>query len=915
MNKQDQLATIVECCTADLVLGTETWLNADVSNGELALSADFNIFRKDRSYQRGGGVMIAVKSHFKAQLLDTDAHLEILWIVLQLSAGETCIVGVCYRPPDASIEFVDNLNDSLSFVQCKHPTSPIILAGDFNYPGIDWRTCTPTGGTRRNECIDFLDTLSLFNMTQMVSVPTRGSSVLDLVLTTEPENMRVHVLDCISDHNVLHCEAMIKVVKPEKQMKVLYDYKRADVLNILSDLSSFSDHFLTSLHSRDTNENWRIVHEKLMQLKNQYIPTITITSSTHNSWFTSHVKRCINKKKRLYSKARFSGTDAAWEEYRNYAKICDREIKTAKDKFFNEDLPALLTNNTKKFWKVVNPRKCSGQPIHLTKDDKLLSPSEAAEELNLFFGSVYTEEEPISADLKFDSINATMNDIVITPEGIESAIERLANNSSPGPDGICPKLLKITKPVISRIFVALFQQSIDTGCVPDTWKIARVTPIFKSGDSSMPSNYRPISLTSIPCKLLEHIISSAVMTYLTEQNYFIPNQHGFQRGRSCETQLFELVTDLHYAVHASTIIDAVFIDLAKAFDKVPHSRLLMKLDCLKINRNVTTWINNFLCNRYQFVTVNDCSSTLIQVKSGVPQGSVLGPILFLIYINDISKNLASTTRLFADDCVIYRKITNPNDHTALQKDLDSIATWCDQWQMRINASKTKVITFTNTTQPPINSYLINAMPIEHVSSIKYLGVHLSADLSWNAHIDAITSKASKTLGFIRRHLHQANWKTKLTAYTSLVRSKIEYASFIWNPHQIYLINKLESMQNKAARFITRNYLRHSSITNIKASLSLPLLEKRRVLALLSHFHKLYHNHSSFATTYILPAHHYFPRLDHPFKVLVPYARTNIFYNSPLLCALRLWNDLPHDVVSVRNFDAFVEMLKSSPNIV
>lgn len=886
-----------------------------MSNSELALSADFNIFRKDRSCQRGGGVMIAVKSHFQAQLLDTTTHLEILWIVLQLSASVTCIVGVCYRPPDASVEFVDNLNDSLSFVQCKYPTSTIILCGDFNYPGIDWRTCIPVGGTRRNECVEFLDTLSVFNMTQMVSLPTRGSSVLDLVFTNEPENMCVHVLECISDHNVLHCEAKIKVVKPEKQKKVLYDYKRADVEHLLSDLSSFSDHFLTSFHSRDTNENWRMVCEKLLQLKNQYIPTITITSSTRNSWFTSHVKRCINKKKRLYSKARFSGTDTDWQEYTNYAKLCDKEIEIAKHKFFNEDLPALLTNNTKKFWKVVNPTNSSGQSIHLTRDDKLLSPSEAAEELNLFFGSVFTEEEPISADLKFDSINATMNDIMITPEGIESAIERLANNSSPGPDGICPKLLKITKPVISRVFEALFQQSIDTGCVPDAWKIARVTPIFKSGDSSIPSNYRPISLTSIPCKLLEHIISSAVMKYLTKHNYFIPNQHGFQRGRSCETQLFELVTDLHHAVHASTIIDAVFIDFAKAFDKVPHSRLLMKLACLNINRNVTNWITNFLCKRYQFVTVNDSSSTLIEVKSGVPQGSVLGPILFLIYINDIAKNLTSTTRLFADDCVIYRQITNRNDHIALQKDLNSISTWCDQWQMKINASKTKVITFTTTTNPPLNSYLINAMPIEHVSSIKYLGVQLSADLTWNAHIDAITSKASKTLGFIRRHLHHANWKTKLTAYTSLVRSKIEYASFIWNPHQIYLTNKLESIQNKAARFITSNYLCHSSITSIKASLNLPSLEKRRLLALLSHFHKLYHNHSSFATTYILPAHRYFPRLDHPYKVLVPYARTNLLYNSPLLCAIRHWNDLPHDVVSVKNHDAFVEMLNSSLNIV
>lgn len=186
-----------------------------------------------------------------------------------------------------------------------------------------------------------------------------------------------------------------------------------------------------------------------------------------------------------------------------------------------------------------------------------------------------------------------MNDLIITPEGIESAIDRLSNNSAPGPDGICTKMLKMTKPIISPILAALFQQSIDTGIVPDDWKVGRITPIYKSGDRSVPSNYRPISLTSIPCKLLEHIISSAVMKYLSEHNFFSNNQHGFQKGRSCETQLFELITDLHQAVHDSIKIDAIFIDFKKAFDKVPHSRLMMKLSRLNIHGKIINWISSF----------------------------------------------------------------------------------------------------------------------------------------------------------------------------------------------------------------------------------------------------------------------------------------------------------------------------------
>ncbi|XP_077507312.1 uncharacterized protein LOC144116455 [Amblyomma americanum] len=204
---------------------------------------------------------------------------------------------------------------------------------------------------------------------------------------------------------------------------------------------------------------------------------------------------------------------------------------------------------------------------------------------------------------------------------------------------------------------------------------------------------------------------------------------------------------------------------------------------------------------------------------------------------------------------------------------------------------------------------MNIIPIENVSTVKYLGVHFSSDLKRNNHIDAIVSKSSKALGFIRRHLHQAHPAAKFLAYTTLVRSEIEYASLIWNPHQLYLIHKLEAIQNKAARFITKNYSRQSSITAIKASLKLPSLEKRRILALLSHIHRLYHSHSSFASYYIRPTHRIFPRLDHALKIELMIARTHLFSHSPLFLAVHHWNKLPSDIVFTLNHDAFVQKLK------
>ncbi|XP_077550804.1 uncharacterized protein LOC144164143 [Haemaphysalis longicornis] len=234
--------------------------------------------------------------------------------------------------------------------------------------------------------------------------------------------------------------------------------------------------------------------------------------------------------------------------------------------------------------------------------------------------------------------------------------------------------------------------------------------------------------------------------------------------------------------------------------------------------------------------------------------------------------------------------------------------------MEINLSKTKTMSFTRASNVQLSSYYMDNMCIENVSTLKYLGVHLSSNLTWNDHIDYVISKASRTLGFIRRHLYLANQSTKLLAYTALVRSKMEYASLIWNPNQTYLINKLECLQNKAARFVTKNYSTTSSITAIKASLQLPSLEKRRLMALLSHFHRLYHTQSSFTASHIKPANLIFPRLDHPFKVRLMFARTNLLRQSPLFLAIYHWNKLPQQIACIKDHDSFVNHLKGSLNM-
>lgn len=502
-----------------------------------------------------------------------------------------------------------------------------------------------------------------------------------------------------------------------------------------------------------------------------------------------------------------------------------------------------------------------------------------------------------------------MEPIDIQLEGIITAINNLKLSSSCGVDGINSKVLKNTVTVTSKILLHIFRQSLETGMIPSDWKLAKIIPIFKSGNKTSCENYRPISLTCICCKILEHIIASHIYRHLESNHFFFKNQHGFRKGFSCETQLFEFTTELHANMDNNYQTDCVFLDYSKAFDRVAHCRLISKLSALKLDSRTLSWLRNFLSNRQQYTTVNNLSSSLSDVSSGVPQGSVLAPLLFLIFINDLPQHVSSCIRVFADDCIIYRPIKNSEDHLSLQNDLDVINGWCSAWLMTLNVSKCKVMSFTRKPSISEFSYSINHSILSTATQYRYLGVILTPNLSWSDHITAISASASKSLGFLRRNLKAAPSGIRKLSYLTLVRPQLEYACSIWSPHQKYLIDSLERIQNRASRFIANNYSPHSSISQIKQELSLPLLNIRRDIALLSFFHKITHS-SRITVTGLQKPYLTSRRLHNHLSYSRVYGSTNAFNQSALPRAIRLWNSLPDDIASQTNFDTFRHILSS-----
>ena len=360
-------------------------------------------------------------------------------------------------------------------------------------------------------------------------------------------------------------------------------------------------------------------------------------------------------------------------------------------------------------------------------------------------------------------------------------------------------------------------------------------------------------------------------------------------------------------------IDIAVLDFSKAFDTVPHDRMLGKLEFYGITGPVLNWTAAFFKNRVQRVMVDGRQSRSATVDSGVPQGTVLGPLLFLLHINDLPSVVDSQVRLFADDCLVYRPIRSEADQVLLQRDLSALELWGDTWGMRFNATKCNIMRISRSRNPLTRMYSLCNHVLSEVDTAKYLGINQSSELSWSPHVSSVVSKANSTLGFLRRNLRKCPSKLKETAYLSLVRSTLEYAVTIWDPYYIRDIDSLEQVQRRAARFTTGDYHTTSSITAMLAELGWKRLEDRRKDLRLALLYKIVHGHVAVPVDAL--------NLEPPDLGLVrsiniginiwPHIRThtNIFF----LCrTIPEWDSLPASAVEATSVESFKTHLAGRP---
>ena len=526
------------------------------------------------------------------------------------------------------------------------------------------------------------------------------------------------------------------------------------------DLKHFSSHtfFDGNEADRSVNQNWSLFKDKVTDLMKKHIPTRTFRPKFDVPWMSTSIKRGIRKKHRLYKRAKKTGHKQHWKSFKRQQAELKKIIRNTRLSYLDDKVgKGLEAGNTKPFWNYMKSLRKDAPGIYALKDQGVQhkDPEAKANILNSFFGSVFTKDHTSKHQHSVSYNFPNMDEIMISTAGVHKQLANLKVGKAPGPDGIPPIILKYFADDIAPILTFIYQQSLDTSTVPDDWRKANVIPIHKKEAKNKASNYRPVSLTCICCKILEHIIVSNIHKHFDNFDILTDVQHGFRPRRSCESQLLIAYYDLIQARQTGTQVDMMALDFSKAFDKVSHPRLLSKLDALGVRGKTHNWIESFLSLRTQTVVLEGSSSNTIPVESGVPQGSVLGPILFLIYINDLAIGLSPGTkcRLFADDCLLYREIRSFNDVSILQSDLDTLQNWERAWLMEFNPSKCWVMNV-NPSRKVDHTYHYNIHGIDlvEVNTLKYLGVHLSDDLKFHKHINELCAKANQQLGMLRRNL-------------------------------------------------------------------------------------------------------------------------------------------------------------------
>ena len=903
------------------------------------------------------GVVLYAKKELNATVVNSDlcsAFKDCLWLNIPTTT-EDLLIGCIYRSgtKEKALSLDKDLNQMITDMTLNSGYKNVIIIGDFNYPDIRW--CPePLITTEHRDAnhpeYRFVDTITEAMLHQHVNLPTRDregqrSKTDDLIFTSDIDLVfNVEHIGHLgaSDHQILMFETASTFQHKEYKPHTRYKYHQADFEGIKSYMNK---DWQTLMHDKTADESYNLFLDEYNKACEKFIPKEKVRRNVNANkpiWMKQATLNLIRTKKRRHIKFLNTKSQADRDAYRSIRN--EVTAATRRDRqCFERNISKTIRNNNKLFWRYINSQRQSKTTIpDLRRPDGSLATTDAekAEILNNQFSSVFTREDTSNIP-EFDPLPYTspLNNIHITPTEVKKKLAKLRTDKSCGPDGVHPLLLNKLADTMCVPLSIIYQTSISTASVPNTWKEGIVTALFKKGKKSDPGNYRAITLTSIVCKLLERIIVEVLVKHLKKNNLQNKQQHGFTLKKSTVTNLIEALNVWSEALSHGLPVDIIYLDYEKAFDKVPHQRLLLQLSKFGIGGNILQWIGDYLRDRTQRVRINGSYSKTAPVLSGVPQGSVLGPALFLMFVADVTHIIQNFISLYADDSKLFSYILETDSaqhsHESLQDDLNQLCLWSDKMQMSFNVKKChilhlghrntryeyslpKMTDYKKTTSSISYTYTFHSL--EKVNSEKDLGVTIDDKLNFKLHISEKISKANSMLFLIKNYFQFLDADMFKLLYKSLVRPHLEYASPVWSPTTKEDIKRIEGIQRRATKLVPE--LSQLCYSDRLKSLKLPTLEYRRTrqeLILLYNYIqqdilldpstncKICRNNPSMLTPVTSGTR------GHPYRFAIQRHTTvrNRFFTARVL---PIWNQLSTATVTANSLNSFKSGLRKDPSL-
>ncbi|CAH2084216.1 unnamed protein product [Euphydryas editha] len=816
-SKTNEVFTNILNSNYKVIALTETWLNSSIYSKEL-FDNRYVVYRRDRlcsqiGKQDGGGVLIAISRELSSsRIVNWESDIESLWVVIEIniqSAIRKIAICVVYLPPPVKIETLNKFLESVDNV-INH-VEDIIVLGDFNMGFINWKVNDNFLHTTPSNCTSTLgysliDFLCINRMHQYNCIKNCNDKVLDLVFSNLSNISVRKPLDLLSRLDPFHPNLLIVICNthvPCLQSKChpRYNYFKADYELIVNELKSI-DWFSKFSACNNVNAMVAIFYNRLFNVIEKFVPLRKLHNARYPVWFSKNLIRLLAEKDKIRAKFNKYKNPRDKLEFKILRKRCHKLLSNCYAEYISRTQNNIRIK-PRAFWSFIKDKRDneSSVPASMKLGNVMArSGHEIASLFAIHFSSVFTQDNNASLTGFSNPNIPQIGKIEFNESEILKFVKSLDIQKGAGPDNLPPLFVRRCGPAIAFPLTLIFNRSLSEGVFPDEWKKARIVPVHKKGDRMDVQNYRPISILSCFSKLFEKIVYPIMSNHL--ERFLTWSQHGFRKGFSVQTNLSVFVSDLSRAIDRGQEVDAIYTDFSSAFDKVNHTLLLDKLGRYGVGGSILEWFKSYLSRRPQSVAIKGFESNTYLASSGVPQGSHLGPLLFLVFINDITNEIKHCKiSLFADDLKIYRTIKNNVDAGLVQKDLNAIFTWCQTNSMTLNVNKCFFIKYSRKKKPLVSNYLIGNKPLKEVSEIRDLGVIIDKKLTFRSHVDKVVAKAARVLGFIRRNSNGFSQGVKIVLYNALVRSLLEYASVIWSPTFNVHSQRVESIQRTFTRHL------------------------------------------------------------------------------------------------------------------